>query len=118
MLVSDIETRIARPGHTLHLVCALQNDYPKKRFRLLFGADIYYQRHEWYKFDEIVKLAPPIYVAREGVDPIPEPTLSAPPGMSSTELRAALRSGERPRDALPEPILDYIDKNNLYRSAL
>jgi nicotinate-nucleotide adenylyltransferase len=113
--VSDIEASINRPGYTIDLVQRLIQDFPEHLFRLIAGADIYHQRSQWHKYDEVAVLAPPIYIARLGVLPIPEPTLPAPPEISSSELRAALIRGESPVEQIPKPILDYIHAHGLYK---
>jgi len=41
-----------------------------------------------------------------------------PVPVSATALRASLARGERPAELLPAPVLDYIDRLHLYRSAL
>lgn len=112
--VMDIERRIERPGHTLDLVLALQQEHPGVRFRLLAGADIYRQRHLWHRYDEIARLAPPLYAARAGSPLIPEPTLPPPPQVSSSQLREVLRQGERPEGLVPAGVLDYIFSHGLY----
>jgi nicotinate-nucleotide adenylyltransferase len=114
VLVSAAEAALDDPGQTLGLVQALKRDHPDHRFRLVAGADIYHERHKWHRFDEVAQLAPPIYVGRLGVDPIPEPTLPAPPDISSSALREQLLRRERPSVGVPEPILDYIETHRLY----
>jgi len=115
MKVSDMETRLERPGYTLDLVRALRAAHPNLSIRLLAGADIYHERDKWHRYDETAKLAPPLYVARQGVEPIPEPTLPAPHGISSSSIRDALARGERPDDVLSREVLDYIEAHGLYR---
>ncbi|MCP4599518.1 MAG: nicotinate-nicotinamide nucleotide adenylyltransferase [Proteobacteria bacterium] len=114
MKVSDIESTLKKPGYTFDLVLALRAVHPDKTFRLLVGTDIYHERDKWHLFDEIVRLAPPLYVARDGVEPIPEPTLAAPVGIRSSELRKELARGDRPLEAIPVEVLDYIEINRLY----
>jgi nicotinate-nucleotide adenylyltransferase len=116
--VSDIEASINRPGYTIDLVRRLIRDFPEHTFRLVAGADIYHQRTEWVQYDEIASLAPPVYIAREGVPPVPAPALLAPPEISSSALREALRRGESPTEAIPEAVLDYIRTHELYQSTL
>jgi nicotinate-nucleotide adenylyltransferase len=112
--VSDAEARLAEPGKTLDLVLGLQHEYPEHSFRLVAGADIYHQRHLWHRYDEVARLAPPIYVAREGVEPIDQPTLPAPPEVSSSRIREQLERRARPVEGVPETILDYIEEHGLY----
>ncbi len=115
MRVSDMEAKLERPGYTLDLVLALGAAHPGYALRILAGADIYFDRDKWHQYDEIARLAPPLYVAREGVAPIPEPTLPAPAGMSSTELRVVLARGELPVEEVPERVLKYIENHGLYK---
>lgn len=112
--VSDAESRLAEPGRTLELVQGLMREHPEHRFRLVAGADIYHERHKWHRYDEVARLAPPIYVARAGVAPIDPPTLPAPPDVSSSEIRAQLERRKRPAAGVPEPILAYIVEHRLY----
>lgn len=112
--VSDAESRLAEPGRTLDLVQGLMREHPDHRFRLIAGADIYRERHQWHRYDEVARLAPPIYVARAGIAPIDPPTLPAPPDVSSSDIREQLERRERPAEGVPGPILDYITAHRLY----
>ena len=114
MKVSTIEARLEKPGYTLAMVQRLKKENAKTEFRLVAGTDIYHEKDAWYHFEEIEKLAPPIYVERKGVANIPDTTLTAPMEVSSSELRALLAQGQRPLDKLPEPVLEYILRNDLY----
>jgi len=114
IVVSDAESRLADPGKTLDLVLGLQRAHPEHELRLIAGADVYHQRHLWHRYDEVARLAPPIYVARVGAEPIDQPTLPAPQGVSSSEIRALLERRERPAAFVPEAILEYIERHQLY----
>ncbi len=114
--VSDIEVVVNRPGYTIDLVNRLRADFPEHAFRLIAGTDIYHQRTAWHRYDEIAAMAPPIYIARRGEAPIPEPVLPAPPDISSHKLRDAIARGERPVDRMPAAVLDYIVEHKLYGS--
>jgi nicotinate-nucleotide adenylyltransferase len=112
--VSDAEARLADPGKTLDLILGLEREHPEHSFRLIAGADIYHQRHLWHRYAEVARLAPPIYIDREGIDPIDQPTLPAPPGVSSSALREELERAARPEHGVPVAILDYIEQHRLY----
>ena len=114
MRVSDVEAEIDSPGRTLDLIRHLQRSHSQTRFRLIAGSDIYHERGKWHRYEDVARLAPPIYVERSGEPPIPEPTLPAPPAISSEQIRAALARGERPVDGLPEAVIDYIGEHRLY----
>jgi nicotinate-nucleotide adenylyltransferase len=111
---SSIEKELKKPGHTWDLIIALMKRYPDNKYRLLAGSDIYHEREKWQKWDEIVRLAPPIYVRRMGIDPIPEPTLPPPEAVESNDLRDRLGQGKNVGTAIPKGVLDYIRSNTLY----
>jgi nicotinic acid mononucleotide adenylyltransferase len=106
-----------RPGYTLALVKKLMADHPGHTFRLVAGQDIYHQRDKWHHYDEIAAIAPPIYVARVGEPPIPEPTVPAPPDVSSSELRKMIASRTPVDGLLPKTIVQYIEAHHLYVDA-
>ncbi len=114
MVVSEEEALVANPGRTLELVNSLIERNPGVAFRLVAGSDIYHEREQWYAFDEVARLAQPIYVSRRGIPPIPEPTLDPPIEVSSSQVREALLRGELPRDLLPRGVAEYIIANKLY----
>ncbi len=90
--VLDLERTLPVPSFTIDTLRLLQTRHPGHRFRLLVGADILEQTDAWNSWADIVRLFPPIVVGRVGWPPVPgAPTF---PGVSSTELRARLASGE------------------------
>jgi nicotinate-nucleotide adenylyltransferase len=117
MCVSEVEAELNRPGYTLALVKRLMADHPGHTFRLVAGQDIYHQRDKWHHYDEIAAIAPPIYVARVGEPPIPEPTVPAPPDVSSSELREMIASRTPVDGLLPKTIIQYIEAHHLYVDA-
>jgi nicotinate-nucleotide adenylyltransferase len=117
MDVLEIEREIDGGGRTLDLVRALMAANPGVGLRLLAGSDIWHERTQWHRYDEVARLAPPIFVRREGAPPIPEPCLDAPPQVSSSALREAVARGERPVDLVPEPVLAYVAARGLYGAA-
>ncbi len=113
--VSDIELSIDRPGYTLVLLQKLKAQFPEHDLRMIAGTDIYHQRYQWYQFDEIEKIAPVIYVGRQGEEDIGRPVLPAPPEISSKKIREELSRRVHVSDEkLPTSILEYIIKHNLY----
>ena len=119
--VSDVEGALGAPSRTLKTVQHLVQAHPDWRMRLLLGADVHLERHEWLGYDELEKLAPPLLLGREGVDnaEAPEPLL---PEVSSTAVRQLLRTtpGDRRERrelarVVPRSVLDYIEERGLYR---
>ena len=105
---------MSRPGYTLDLVLTLKAQYPDAKFRLIAGTDIYHQKNKWHRYDEIARLAPPIYVERSGESPIPEQTLGPAMEVSSSILREALGRGEQVKGLTLESIFAYIESRGLY----
>lgn len=114
MRVSDIERDLKNPGYTLELIQTLGQRYKEHNLRLVAGTDIYHERKKWHRYEEIASLAPPIYVARRGALPIPEPTLPPPPDISSSRIRQRLENGLDVRADVPQKVLNYIREKGLY----
>jgi nicotinate-nucleotide adenylyltransferase len=125
MRVSEIEADLAEPGKTLLLISTLYRQNPYNRYRLIAGADIYFERCKWYRFDLIEKMAPPVYVARKGISSPDMEVLDAPIEVSSSQIRKIFEkrdlSNKLNRDGLkklmPANIIKYIENNNLYKGA-
>jgi nicotinate-nucleotide adenylyltransferase len=120
--VSRIEEDVARaPGfvssRTLHTVEALIARHPDTAFRLVVGADILGETDKWYRWDELVRLAPLIVVGRSGHPAPPGTTVAGldMPEVSSTEVRAILARGESALPLVPRSVMGYIATHGLYR---
>ncbi|MDY0059344.1 MAG: DUF2520 domain-containing protein [Myxococcota bacterium] len=113
--VTPIEEELGGSGRTIDTLRELQRRHPGQAFRLVIGSDILGERHAWKSWDEVCRLAPPILIGREGypVPPgfTPEITL---PGISSTEVRRRLTTGEPLDGLVPFPIIQEIQKLGLY----
>ena len=96
---------------------ALADQHPDHRFRLLIGSDILAERHLWYAWDQVTKLAPPLLLARLGA-PVPDDwqAIGPPlPDVSSSEVRHRLATGQDASALVPRSVLDYIAGAGLYR---
>ncbi len=115
VVVSDFEAVRPGPNYTIDTVRALQTEYPGVRIRLVVGADVFELAHAWRSFDELLALAPPIVVGRQGHPAPPGQSASPPlPDVSSTQIRAALRHGRDVRGLVPAAVLAYIERHGLY----
>jgi nicotinate-nucleotide adenylyltransferase len=104
------------PSRTLDTIVALGERWPGVRFRLIIGADILPERHKWWRWDEVERLAPPIVIGRQGFSAPPElGELVDMPGISSTEVRARLGRGEAVDQLVPRAVLEYIFSRSLYQ---
>jgi nicotinate-nucleotide adenylyltransferase len=118
--VSPLEASLGAPSLTLRTLECLKHMHPDYELRLVVGADVLGEQHQWHAFDRIKDLAPLLVVGRAGID---DPTAPPPvlPDVSSTRVRALLarRAQAEARAeldlALPRAVLDYIDREGLYR---
>jgi len=121
-VVSRIEEELAhRPGfvasRTLETIEAIAQARPGAALRLVIGADILGETGKWYRWDEVVRRAPPIVVSRGGYP--------RPPGLTSTEIeittlssttvRTRLAADDDVSGLLPGSVLGYIATQGLYR---
>jgi len=119
--VSRIEEEVARaPGfvasRTFDTLQALAARHSGASFHLVIGADILGETDKWYRWDDVVALAPPIVVGRGGF-PVPAGAIVAGiemPEVSSTEVRARLARGESALPLVPRSVLGYIAHRGLY----
>jgi nicotinate-nucleotide adenylyltransferase len=120
--VSRVEEEVAhRPGfvasRTLETVEALAAANPGATFRLVIGADILAETEKWYRWDELIRRAPPIVIARGGY-PRPPDLVSSDieiSALSSTEVRRRLGDGGDASGLLPRSVIGYIARRGLYR---
>lgn len=115
--VLTIENRLPRPARTLNTVLALKRAYPGTRFTLAFGADVYEARNRWHRFSEIEKLAEVVYFRRPGYSSRGPRWVSEVEfgDISSTAIRAALKSGKPADRWLPATVIREIRHRRLYR---
>ena len=111
--VSDLERSLGETSRTLFTLRALRERHPDWRLRLIVGADILDERDRWYGWDEIVTLAPPIVLGRQGVTH-PEAPFPLLPAVASRELRARIGRGDDVRDLVPRGALAYAQERGLY----
>ncbi len=112
--VSAVEQEVGGDGRTIDTLRYLLPRHPEARFRLVLGSDIVADLPKWKSWEEIQKLVEVTILNRAG---FPDPRAVGPPlsEVSSTEVRAALAKGERPK-RVPAEVLDYIQTHHLYRS--
>ena len=116
-LERDIAPADGTPSRTLDTILALRDRHPVTAFRLVVGTDIWPDRPKWHRFDEIARLAPPIWIGRQGYPTPPElGTLPELPGFSSTQVRERLERGEDVATLVPGRVLEYLSRRGLYRN--
>lgn len=104
-------------SRTLDLIEHVQAQHPAHQFRLLIGADILLETDKWYRWDEVVRQAPPIVIGRADVvaPRLATVTEYAMPAISSTEVRRRLQAQEPVNSLVPRRVLGYITTKGLYR---
>jgi nicotinate-nucleotide adenylyltransferase len=108
-----IERDLPQPNYTLHTLRALAARHPDVQLRLIAGSDLRRETHAWHDFESITKLAPPLWIARQGNDPTPgEPAI---PDISSTEIRRKIAADESTAGLLSPAVSAYIRTHQLYR---
>jgi nicotinate-nucleotide adenylyltransferase len=121
--VSRVEERLGAPSRSLATVTALSEQHAGVPLRLVVGSDVLGETHAWYRWDDLVRLAPPFVLLRDGF-PAGEAHDAELPDVSSTHVRELLNDADagnrRTRDAelralLPEAVLAYVRAHGLYR---
>ncbi len=98
--VCGIEAELPAPSYTVHTLDALARRFSTSQLRLVIGADNLPGLGLWRDWDRIAACYAPIVVGRAGYPPVVgSPTF---PGLSSTEVRRRLATGE-PIDDLVFP---------------
>ena len=120
--VSDYENHLPRPSYMINTLRSLASDFHQHSFCLVIGADNWESFHRWYKADEIIANYTILVYNRPGY-PLDEANL--PPSVkvvntplyniSSTQIREAIKKGERPIDWLSPKVFRYIAESRIYR---
>ncbi|MBI5480103.1 MAG: nicotinate (nicotinamide) nucleotide adenylyltransferase [Deltaproteobacteria bacterium] len=111
-LVSRVESELPTPSRTLATLRHLVARAPDQRLALVIGTDLLPERDKWYGWDVIERLCDVIVVGRAGY---PAPGVQVElPALSSTDIRARLRSGEDVSRMVPATVLAYIREHGLY----
>ena len=112
ILVSEVEAELPTPSYTIDTLLHLQKKFPQHQFRLMVGADVLLQTHEWKAWDQIERQFQPIVVGRVGYDN-PEGSVAFP-GISSTDIRKALAENIIPTQFLTQSLQEFLSESNPY----
>ena len=121
---SAFEFTMPKPSYTIDTLNALQEKFPDDEFYLVIGADNWVVFDRWRNSEEILAKYHLLVYPRLGYDVvIPEElrdrvTLVDAPiiELSSTVVRERLAKGLSVRYYVPDEVLSYIERNNLYTS--
>ena len=125
-VVDERETRRAGTSWSVDTARELAREHPFARRVWILGADQLARLDRWKDVAELCGLVDFAVLARDGIATLPPPSLvpfirltvlKAPEvRVSSTDLRAALRRGDSPRNGLPLAVARHIDERSLYQA--
>ena len=117
----DIETiELERKGisYTYDTMKILTEQHPDTDYYFIIGADMVDYLPKWYRIDELVDMVQFVGVQRpryKAVTSYPVIWVDVPlMDISSSMVRDFLAQGRKPNFLLPQPVLDYIEKEGLY----
>lgn len=130
--VSDMEIKREGKSYTIDTLRQLKEEYSDAELYLMMGADMLMIFEKWKDYKEILKFAKLCMAFRnvcgreeifehskmlekDGAEIIFDKKLIC--DVSSTQIREMLGNEENVSGLVPEPVLDYINKNSLYRGA-
>ena len=97
----------------------LIEQHPDTDYYFIIGADMVDYLPKWYRIDELVELVQFVGVQRlryKAGTSYPVIWVDVPlMDISSSMVRDFLVQGRTPNFLLPQPVLDYIEKEGLYR---
>ncbi len=124
--ISDIERTLGGTSYTINTVRALKKLCPDSVFYLLIGGDMLFGFKKWYRYEALLNETKVCAVARDNdsfidmmefaneigrVKVLPTKAVE----VSSTEIRAGLRSGGDVSQLVPKSVMEYIEAHGLYR---
>jgi nicotinate-nucleotide adenylyltransferase len=116
--ILDIE-REPRVHYSIETLRELQRRHPRLGWRWVMGSDTLEDAPQWREFDELMRLAPPLIIPRQGYENAQDADSKefALPNISSTLLRRRLAEGpaEGLDELIPGPVLEWIRQKSLYQ---
>ncbi len=111
----------AGPSYTYQTLRFLRKKFPKRRWELILGEDVWRTFSRWRRGDEIGKHCTVVVGRRAHAGRPPVSTgavflRTRIPAVSSTEIRCALRDGRSVRRWVGDPVAEKIEKMKLYRN--
>ena len=121
---SAFEFTMPKPSYTIDTLNALQGKFPEDEFYLVIGGDNWQVFGKWRNSEEILAKYHVLIYPRLGYEVnIPEELkervqlVDAPIiELSSTEIRERLANGLSVRYYVPDEVLNYIERKQLYKA--
>jgi nicotinate-nucleotide adenylyltransferase len=118
--ISDIELKREKVSYTFDTIRQTKAEYPEENLYFIIGADNIPELETWYKPEQIIKLAKIAVAQRPGFkksgkyDKFLVKFNMEPKDVSSTQIRNKVKNNESLDGLLPERLIGYIKRNNLY----
>ncbi|SEM05495.1 nicotinate-nucleotide adenylyltransferase [bacterium A37T11] len=119
---SDIEFKLPQPSYTIDTLTHLHERYPTKKFVLIMGSDNLQSLEKWKNYELILRDYEIYIYPRPGFENSkfkdhPSIRITSTPLMelSSTFIRAAIKSGKNIKYFVPDSVLDFIESKALYQ---
>ena len=129
---SDYEVNRAEYSYSVNTLKWMHTEYPDAEIYFLIGEDSLDYIDKWYRPEEILDLCTALVYPRISMETLKRTLIEkqsvlggdiriidAPVyGVSSTQIRNVIKSGEDASKLLDERVYEYILRNNLYRSGM
>lgn len=124
--ISRVETDREGKSYTLETLLELRKEYPAAEMYFITGVDAILDLPQWYRPEEITRVARLVVVSRPGyahdkIRVLPDLLRerisiidTARLDISGTDIRERTASGKSIDYMMPEPVARYIKKHNLY----
>ncbi len=129
----DMEVRSKEKSYTANTLRQLKKLYPDYELYFIVGGDSLNDLEEWYHPEVILSLAEIAAVSRKGLNSSAAMAKAElyrkkynaqitlvevePMDISSSEIRDSIRLGEDVSPFISQRVLDYIEKNKIYKEA-
>lgn len=121
VVASDVEIELGGPSYTLVTLEALAAREPGTEFLVVLGADAAAGLHTWHRAPELRERHEFVVVNRPGAEASPPAGWRCRPveipalDVSSSELRRLVAAGRSIRWLTPAPVVELIERWQLYR---
>ena len=118
LAIETIELERKGISYTYDTMKILTEQHPDTDYYFIIGADMVDYLPKWYRIDELVDMAQFVGVQRpryKAGTSYPVIWVDVPlMDISSSMVRDFIAQGRKPNFLLPQPVLDYIEKEGLY----
>lgn len=122
--VSSMEIDRGGKSYSFDTLCALKEKYQGSELYFLMGTDMYATFHEWYRYEDVLKLCKLCVCRRyeedeknEFLSPFSDRVIfcsTEPFEVSSSQIRETIKNGEDVSDLLAPEVYEYILTRMLY----